>query len=323
MKSGFDYSMGNLQLEFIEMAKGKFDEQHFKLDYNPEKTKKIPVDVSEGITETIARKEEEARRTGGSFFDGQLVGVYGLRVENEILEIDAYPTTYFTYVGSNQSLDKQLPDGKTIREKYIEDPRNLDDILANPIGVSAITITDDDMCFYAKRSEKLGTFPNRYGIAPAGFMERNDLIDGVPSPFATIKREGEEELLLEGKLNFEITGFGRSRETMHSEVYGTLRTDMTSKEIMTGITEHIRDVEESVEKKKKLKKTVKTFDITRDLGVEENVEKYFVEFKPEEVIKRKIFANANDMWVHAHAVAVINALYNEWPERVEKLLREL
>lgn len=307
MAGDFDYRMGKIEMDFLELARGRFGEGQVIINWSPEQEKVIPDEIRDPIEQEIIQKEKEAKEQGKLFFDGPLVGCRGFEVKDGTMVFDTVPTSYFKYSGTNQSLDKEMSEGWTIRQRYITNPYDFRDVLADPIGVSTFLITEDNKGFFAKRSVKLSTYPSKNGILPAGYMHpEKDLIDGMPNPFRTAEREAKEELGLEGKLEVELTGFGRPKDTMHSELYGTFRTEMTAREVM--------------DKLKESKKAVKTFDF----GPDEHEAVYFREFAPESIITRENFGDANDGWVLAHAIAPINALINEYGlKRVKRLCENI
>jgi len=292
------------------------DPRHFRLDenqqllYDPKVV--LPKDIYESMQSLVERRKKEAEARGAPFFDGQMVKLkdYGIKVEKEDiitekekLILKLAPTSWFTYQATNYSLDQpNLKDERgnsTIREKYKINVLNLNDILANPIGVSANIISEpDQVVLLVERSEKLAQYPGRYGVAAAGFMQRTkDLVDGKPNPFKTIQREIEEEAGIKCSINdFKLFSVGRAVDDLHGELFGELRTNYTVQEI------------KSAPKKSKY----------------EALRLFEVPFKPEEVLpyllrQKEVLGKVLDpksgevtTWVPAHAVAVIQSLLKDY-----------
>jgi len=257
----------------------------------------LPADIAAYKDATIKKKEEAAKASGKSFFDGQQVRMrnVGVRATGEAetdlqLLLQFGPGSYFTHASTGQILDQPiLQDGNgsptTIRQKYIADPYSWNDCLGNSIGVSAALVsTTDNALVYVRRSNKLTQYPDRFGVATAGFMDRSkDTVNGIPSPFSTLNREANEEMgVKEGE--FRITGVGRPWDDLHAEIWGVLRTEMTVEQIMR------------TEKKDKY----------------EALQILSVPFEPRRVMP--ILRNAGTKWVNAHAVATIDALLQDYNE---------
>jgi len=149
--------------------------------------------------------------------DTQLCKLRNCKVKDGRLILEIKPTSWLTYQTTNLSLDREvcLSNGSriSIRKKYGINVENLDDFLANPIGVSAMLISEpDNATFLVKRSKMLDQYPGLYGVFAAGFMERErDSLAGVPNPFKTIQREIKEEVGIDVELNdFKIFCIGRA-----------------------------------------------------------------------------------------------------------------
>src|SRR5690625_5343640 len=69
-----------------------------------------------------------------------------------------HQTDYYTFLATNANLNKTLPSGKTIKEKYVPFD-NLDNVvpfLANGFGIVLVLITSDEHIILTKRSSMSG-----------------------------------------------------------------------------------------------------------------------------------------------------------------------
>jgi hypothetical protein len=315
MEEYFGTVFGKLRIPlyvFIESPEHRgFQLKDVEVEWNP--TPFIPPEeILRHKEQLVKEKEAAAKARGAPFYDGPMVRLkdYGFSDENEEkckVILKEQLTSYFTYQATNASLDKKICDGgtKTIREKYIKNPYSFDDVLANPIGVSVLVISEEGKMVYVQRSNKVNIFPNLYHDLAAGYMNpQKDLIDGKPHPFKTAQRETEEEAGIKFDVNeFKLLCVGRDSSTdLHPEIFGELRTPMTVEEIL------------STPKRAK-------FEQLKILNIP---------FTPEDVIPllRPYIKRENNYeavgWVPAGAVNVLYSLIGEYGyERVKKVVDEL
>jgi len=252
-------------------------------------------------------KEEEAKAEKRYFFDGQCVRLIGLRTEKERPILVTAPGSWFPYNFINFNLDEPLLEGgKSIREVYKPDVRNLEGILENNIGVSTTLISEPDWSLmYVERSKEMRQYPKLLGTPAAGFIKRpDDMVAGKPNPFKTIKRETGEERGIDIEFeDFKLFTVGRGLDDFHGELFGEVRFDMTVDEI----------------------KNTPAADRWEQKGPIKSVP-----FEPREVLNllkgytEPLAENDPGSWVPAHAVNVAQSLIKEYGfERVEKIADNL
>jgi len=303
----------------------RWDEDKKEWMYQPEFG--LPKDISANLKNMVEKGKKKAEEKGRLFFDGQLVKLAGYTMgvrkedvidENERPILKTTPTSWFAYQATNLSLDEKILEGydgkpTTIREKYKIDPLILDDILANPIGVSAVVISEPDHAMYfVQRSNILSQYPNLYGVGSAGFMNRTrDVVAGVPNPFKTIQHEAEEEAGIKCSLNdFTLFSIGRALDDLHGELFGMIRTPMTIQEILSAPKkrkyEALNPITVPFEPKPVLKYLTATVEKIPD-GISAGREAWIIDKSPK--------------WVPAHAIATIQALEDEYGH--EKVMKEM
>jgi len=229
-------------------------------------------------------------------------------------------TSWFTYFATNKSLDEKIleQEGRkvSVRQKYVKNPLDLNDVLANPIGCSATVISEPDNNFMmVERSMKLSQYPGLYGDYAAGFMNPDkDLIDGKPNPFKTLQREIQEEAGIACSINdIKLFGIGRAMDDLHGEIWGELRTPLTVQEILSAPVkdkyENLRRFDVPFEPKEVLRYITKTIDQI-PIGV-----------PPESCVW---IIGRSPKWVPAHAVNTIHSLEREYGhDKVIKALESL
>ena len=284
----------------------------------------LPEDIAAFKDELIKKKKIEAEKRGAPFYDDPMVRLrdYGVKIEDPRTEklnliLTFQPSSWFTYVSTNMSLDEKILRDEcgrkvSIREKYIKYPLDLNDVLANPTGVSATIISEPDhRILIAERSMKLAQYPGLYGDAAAGFMKDTDVIDGTPNPFKTIQRESGEELGLKPSINdFKLLGVGRAMDDLHGEIWGELRTPLTIQEIYSTPKkdkyEHLRLFDVPFEPKEVLKYVSRTIEqIPPGVSAVWNVWKI----------------DRTPKWVPGHTINTIQSLEREYG--YERVMREL
>jgi len=188
----------------------------------------------------------------------------------------------------------------------------LDDILENPLGVGAVTVTSDNKMLVVVRSTNSDSGAGKIGVSPSGYMRRDkDFSGGVPDPRLTLSREALEEICVrEPEIEKVVfTGFGRSEKTMHTDLYGIMFTSLTGQQILDRVGE---------ERKRKPKTSYKT---AGDSGVSENEEIILIDFEPEAVARSGILSDPSRV-LSSHAVAIAEALvYRYGRETVESCFR--
>jgi hypothetical protein len=286
--------------------------------------------VEEKRRETMAKEQR--------FFNGPQVGLRDFSTEEKShyskkLVLDTRPSFFFDYAAIQLILDKPvLKDGKTIRDEYKINPyswNNVDElgyiVLPNNIGSEWVVISEPDHKLIAsQRSEKLVQYPGLYGVSPAGFMMRKiltkekklvpaDVIDGIPNPFKTAMREGQEEMGLEFKLDqIKIYALARPWDDLHAELIGEIRTPLTVNEILSGIPKGSKY------------ENVRLIDVPFDQpgpvikGYPEKNYPGLVGYKDFD------FTHPTGPWVPAQALAVIySAIREHGEEKVKKVISEL
>lgn len=311
-------------LEFAEIADGRWRENQVTLEKVSDEFKPLPLEMQIYMDKEVEERKREAERKKESFFDGQMVICKGVESSPSGLLIKWGPGSYFRKFYSNDQIDNNeiLVDenGESItpREKYKIDqynPVEFNDPLQNTMGASYLLITEDDKALIAKRSDKLTTYPNRWGISPAGMVDpTKDIVNNRLNPFNTARREAYEELDGTKLTDIIISGLGRPLDSLGVEIYGSCRTKKKAKEIMEGMI--------------KSKKLRKTFGISEDPGVLEHSEEYFVPFTVEDVLCPSRLLDPNRGWVLAHLIAPKKELEHVYGEKrvkrhLENNLRQL
>lgn len=187
---------------------------HVKTEYLDE-TFQLPDKLSKYKKRILDKKEKEAKEAGRVLFDGKLVRLvdYFPNEDEGFLKLILQPTSFFAHTSSNKALEELVDElgGKTPLQFYNLDPKELDNVLANPIGVNSALVTKDNYVIIVERSKKLSQYPGLYGV-PAGFMNPED-----KTPHRTGYREIKEEV---GDFDAEVmlVEIGRALDDFHIEI---------------------------------------------------------------------------------------------------------
>lgn len=300
--------------------------------------------VAVALTNGLARhrdqyveQKRQSIKPGTPFFNGPGVGLRGFGTEERShlykkLLLDTRPSFFFDYVAVHHYLDKPIFNGKTIRELYEINPyiwNNVDGksgqiVLPNHIGTQWVVISEPEQKLIAiQRPETLAQYPNLYGVAPAGFpmrkvltkegkLEPADVIDGVPNPFKTAIREGQQEMGIKFSLNqIKINSLVRAWGDLHPEITGEIRTDMT-----------VDEIKGSIPKGSKYE-ILRLMDIPFD---PKSVIKGYPEKNYPGLVgyKNFDFSHPTGPWVPPQALAVLYSTIKEFgEEKVRKVVNEL
>jgi len=166
---------------------------------------------------------EAARRPGVHLFDGPMCRLESFRAEGSHLTLQLSPTSYKPFLGTNLS-HPELAD------------RFGPVILGNPVGVSSLLQTSDDVLLLGRRNDSVAYYPGR--IHPfAGSLEPQDA-----DVFAAVRRELEEELsLADGDLShMTCAGIAEDARIRQPELIFRVRTSRSRAQIESSLdeTEH-------------------------------------------------------------------------------------
>jgi len=315
---------GKLRIPCHVYQSGVFNFDDVLCRYDPDELI-LPEDITIVKKQLVGKKKKESESRGAPFFDGLQCRLrnYGVRIEDPKTEklklvLTFGPTSWFTYSATNRSLDEKILQDNygrktSIRKKYIRDPLDLNDVLANSTGVSMSVISEPDhKIILVERSMKLSQYPGLYGVGAAGFMNiEKDLIGNTPNPFATTLRETKEEAGIDCSVNdIKLFGVGRAMDDLHGEIWGELRTPLSIQEILSSPKkdkyEALRFIDVPFEPKEVLRYVTRTIENIPS-GVASGSGSWVISKSPK--------------WVPAHAIATINSLEEEYGH--EKVLRTL
>lgn len=135
------------------------------------------------IKEAWSAAEERCRRTGAMLFNGALLRCIADRVDDGVLHIDAGPSDYRDFLGTNLCNAARIAEFG--RERYV-----------NAIGISANVISRDGWIVVGRRGPRVAFHAGC--LHPfGGNVEAEDVApDGSIDVFAAIDRELREELRL-------------------------------------------------------------------------------------------------------------------------------
>lgn len=131
------------------------------------------------IEKAWLRRTEDVRTEGGILFNGALCRLVGYGIDGDALTLELGPTDYRSFIGTNLH---------NAHLRYFHGP----EVLANPVGVSAVLRTRCGYLLFGRRSRKVAYHAER--IHPAGGCIETVDDGGAPDPFASLAKELAEEL---------------------------------------------------------------------------------------------------------------------------------
>ncbi|AMV12327.1 hypothetical protein ABS784_16395 [Geobacillus sp. G4] len=193
----------------------------------------------------IEKAEDAKKQRGESYsWNGPLLSLekYSIlrtKVNEDMKVIFSFvPSDYYTFKALNMNLDKQLPSGYTIREKYLagNTVRQPIPALANGVGVAITVITSDNYVILTKRSPESGVRPNELDISVVEAIhpshDRKAVGQG-PDLFNTAVRGAEEELgVVIPRENIKFLGFGVDEQYYQWNIIGIAHCKEKAEEIM-------------------------------------------------------------------------------------------
>lgn len=193
----------------------------------------LPAELAAYKDRIMKSKKAEAEKAGRVLFDGKLVRLVDYFPNDDLgsLKLVVQPTSFFAHTASNKVLEDAIDElgGKSPLQFYGLMPKELGNVLANPMGVNSTLVTKDNYVIIIERSSKLSQYPGLYGI-PAGFMNPDD-----KTVHAAGYREIKEEV---GDFSAEIRliEIGRALDDFHVEINMMGRIDENKSRIEGAIT---------------------------------------------------------------------------------------
>ena len=148
------------------------------------------------------------------------------------------PGDYYTFKALNTNLDYILPDGESIRHKYLANasPKKPIVQLANGFGVALVVITSDGQTILTKRSPDSGVRPDELdiGIVEAVHPSQDRGASGQgPDFFKTAIRGAKEELgITVREQDIRLLGYGVDEEYYQWNIIGIVYCNESSEDIV-------------------------------------------------------------------------------------------
>jgi hypothetical protein len=220
-----EFRLGPLQTSVLIVegdGQQVIDEQAVRVIIDPQKVK-LPDDIALLRQEVIKRQGERRARGQHAHWNGRTYAVAELAVQR--LGIDESPgvslrlksTDYYTFLATQQ-LDRELADGTTLRQKYLEPypPTKAPEFMSTSFGTYVAVITADNLVIFSKRSDTVGVFPGLWDSSVNEALSRSlDSHGRMPPSLYNVARRGlHEELALEpSEYRLELLAFDVDRKT--------------------------------------------------------------------------------------------------------------
>lgn len=163
---------------------GLFDSRCVRVCRSDERRKSTE-ELDRSIEQTWNEQVELAALHGKVLYNGRLCRLIGSDSVDSALSLTVGEVSYREFVGTNLT---------QARVRYLHGP----EAMADPLGVSAVVVTEDGFILLGVRSRSVFACPGQ--IHPiGGIMAPSRDAAAVPDPFAAIAAELHEELNLQGE----------------------------------------------------------------------------------------------------------------------------
>lgn len=252
----------------------------------------LPEEIKQKKDEIAQEQKKKQLKGEVSFWNGsrysfdKFVITRTTREENPILNFWFRPSDYYTYLATNQCLDKNI----VFREKYLQtDWQQPISLFANAFSVYLSVITEDGYLIITQRSLNVGSRPGELNISVNEALSRDkDHIGGKPDLYNLGTRGVAEELGIDiSYSSLKYLSFGVDIKLGHWAMIGTV---------------NISKGRESVK-------------LRRSSGVEdkwENTGIRFVEFKLEKVIDFVFSFSNSTPWSPGAIACIYHTLVNKF-----------
>ena len=140
----------------------------------------LPDDLAQLRSEIAVRQEALTATGRQAHWNGPTYAVAGFSIRR--LGLDESPgvhlrlksTDYFTFLATQQ-LDRELPDGATLRSKYVDPfaPMDVPEFMRASFGTYTVVVTADELTLFAKRSQDVGAFPGCWDVSANEALPRS------------------------------------------------------------------------------------------------------------------------------------------------------
>lgn len=217
------------QCPFLVEVDQRYSEDHVAARLSETARRRLP--TIEARIESVW-EAEQASQAERLLFDGRLARLVHIGANPDHLRLDLGVTTYREFLGTN------VDDGAGVHRAGA-------DLLADPLGVSAIVQTADGYLLFGRRSAKVavhGGYLHCFG----GVVEMpEDTPVRAPDPMDEVRREICEELALRPAAIGEVTAMGlvRDRRLMQPELVFETHINMRSAELRARFDPRLADGE--------------------------------------------------------------------------------
>ncbi len=209
----------SIELPFEILAEGHFTREQLCIRWHEVVRETLP-EIEEHIAEQWELRTAEAKRREQLLFNGAMARYLRHRVADAVLEIDAGPTDYRDFVGTNLF-------GSGFVEEWGWER------FANPIGTTGTILSREGRIVLGRRSMRVA-FHGGYLHTIGGALEASEVgPGGTIDGFASVRRELREELgLQEADIEaMECVGLIRDFDIWQPELLMEVRVRLSAEEL--------------------------------------------------------------------------------------------
>ena len=153
---------------------------------------------------------------------------------------------YYTFL-TTQQLDRDLPDGSTARQRYLEvdDVTEVPSFMSSSFGTYVAVVTSDNLALFSRRSASVGAFPGRWDASANEALSRSlDSTGRTPPNVYDVARRGlaEELALHPSEYRLELLAFDVARRSNQwGCMFVAFLHDVTAEQLAERLTRGVAD----------------------------------------------------------------------------------
>lgn len=210
------------------------------------KALKLPPNLQNEV-ENVQKDQNKNREKGKGpfFFNGpryyfdRFIITRTEREERPQLELWFGPSTYYTYLATNQQLHE-----KKFRKQYpINSWEQPPKFFSNAFAIYLCVITDDNYLILTQRSQNVGSRPGEFNISANEALSRDfDNVGNKPDIYGCAIRGLSEELALDQRAtDINFLSFGVDTLLGHWALLGFTKTQKTKHDLIVARSQGVRD----------------------------------------------------------------------------------
>jgi hypothetical protein len=209
-------------LPYEILAQGYFAESELIVHWTPSEMNRN-LETKHLIEESWSARQADAQARNQVLFPGELCRLVNWKESSDTLSITFGSTDYKELVGTNLS-------NPEIASRFGEE------YLSNGTAACSVVVTTDHKLIVQRRNERVYEYPGRYHVCGGNLEPDKCGSSKCPSPFAEMRKELREEILVESHciVDMHCLGIARDSHTLKPEILFETLLSIPSDSIVQG-----------------------------------------------------------------------------------------